>query len=157
MAVTSKEEVLSLVWDSLKTVANIQTFARNRGLMANEMRPALIMLDGDLADGLVAPKNGRGGSFPIFATTKVLRPQIFVLPKTLKPTNKVGADNIANVIAPYEKSIVGKVLANAALTTLLGSNGGLQYLGHETDLNSGASMDGQIKFNFQITFVFDPR
>lgn len=156
MAATTKEEVLSLVWAALQSVPNITTFARNRGLMSSEMRPALVMMDGDLSGGLPAPRSGRGGLLPAARTTKILRPQIFVLPRTILPTNDADGATIADVVSPYEAEITRRVLGSAPLVALLGPNGGVSYSGHETDLKSGAAMSGQIRFDFQITFVFDP-
>lgn len=153
MPATNKEAVLSLVWTALQTVPDVTTRVRNRGLLDNEQRPALVMMDGDVSEGLSPPRNGRGASQVVLATTKVLRPQIFVLLKTIKPRN----EEIAEILAPYEKEVTSRVLTNAPLRALLGSNGGLSYAGSETDLKSGAEMAGQIRFDFSITFVFDPR
>lgn len=158
MPVTTREDILKKLLAIYQTVPDITTIVRNRGLMTNEMRPAIVLMDGDEQEGLRPPRNGRGGSSVVYRTTKVMRPQTFVLLRTAAPTNKDSAgEDVGTKLNEYRVEIVRRVLDNTDLRALLGSNGSLNYVGSETDLRSGAAMAGQIRVDFTITYVFDPR
>lgn len=158
MSATTREDILVRLLAILGTVPDITTVVRNRGLMANEMRPAIVLMDGDEQEGLRPPSNGRGSGQVIYKTTKIARPQIFVLLRTAAPTNKDSAgEDIGTKLNEYRVEIARRVLDDTALRALLGSNGSINYTGAETDLKSGAAMAGQIRVDFSIAYVFDPR
>lgn len=158
MPATTREDILEKLLEIYHDVPNVVSVVRNRGLMSNEKRPAIVLMDGDEQEGLRPPSNGRGGGQVVYKTTKIMRPQTFLLFRTLAPTNvdEVGED-IGTKLNEYRVEIVRRVLDDTALRALLGSNGSLNYTGAETDLRSGAAMAGQIRIDFTIAFVFDPR
>ena len=42
------------------------------------------------------------------------------------------------------------------LIAMLGRNGEIQYLGHETDMQTGSTMLGQMQMLFSLTYVLNP-
>lgn len=151
--------ILQRVFTLLKATPNIKTVVRNRGLMQNEQRPAIALLDGDEIEGLRPPSNGRGAAaLTIMRTIKIARPQIFVLLKTALPKNETGPNRtIGDDLHDYRNAICNAILQDAELKTLMGSNGSVVYQGAETDLRSGAAVAGQMRIDFSFTYIFDPR
>lgn len=156
MPVTTREDILAKLLEICQGVPGIATVVRNRGLIDNDKRPAIVLMDGGEAEGLRPPPNGRGGDQVIVRTTKVLRPQIFVLLKTILPTNS-SPKNPGTALNEHEIEVTRRILGDTELRALLGSNGALIYTAVETDMQSGAAMAGQMRLDFQITYVFDPR
>jgi len=158
MPATTREDILARLLEILRTVPDITTVVRNRGLVDNNMRPAIVLMDGSEVEGLRPPRNGRGGDQVVVRTTKIMRPQVFVLLKTAGPTNVApDGENVGKKLNEHKVEVSRLILADTQLRALLGSNGALTYTGAETDMQSGAAMAGQMRLDFQITYVFDPR
>jgi hypothetical protein len=122
---------------------------RNRGEIPVEKMPALILLDGREAIKLSA--SGKGGI--LAPTTFTLQPQVFVV---LKPTAENDNDGIGESLSDYRMRILKAFSIDDNLFALLGTNGELQYLGHETDMQTGSTMLGQMQMQFALTYVLNP-
>lgn len=130
------------------------TVVRNRGLLKQDDRPAIAILDGDERARLTGDGQGRGnrGRVGMGPQLMTMTPQIFVVPKSAKPQN-VGIGTLVN---EYRDLIVRVVAQDPVLLAILGSNGSVAYMGMETDLKSGANLDGQCRLDFAFTYVLDP-
>jgi len=144
-----REQILSRVLALLGTVDGVETVARNRGLLDNDSRPALVLMDGDEA----AKTTGAGrGRRQMSASILVMRPQVFIVLKLRQPLNvMVGED-----LNAFRAKVVKALAEDPALLTLVGASGDIAYEGCETDLKSGMQVEGQMRLDFAITNVMDP-
>jgi hypothetical protein len=144
-----REMILSQLKVILGTLPMITTVVRNRGLLDQEQRPAAVLMDGDETARLTGDKRGRIRMSPELITMK---PQLFIILKSHKPTNEyVGED-----LNQYRADLITAVDLDATLRTLVGSNGNIAYTGCTTDLKSGQQAEGQMRLDFDITYVLDP-
>lgn len=131
-----------------------QTVVRNRGLLQQDDRPAVAILDGDERARLTGDGQGRGngGRVGMGPQLMTMTPQLFIVPKSVKPAN-VG---IGTTVNEFRDTIVRVVAQDPQLLSILGGNGSVAYMGMETDLKSGANLDGQARLDFSFTYFFDP-
>ena len=144
-----REQILSRIEALLDAVEGVETVARNRGLLDNDARPALVLMDGDEALKVSGGGRGRG---KMSASILTMRPQVFVVLKLRKPQNAlVGQD-----LNAFRTDVVRALADDATLVTLVGTSGDIVYEGCETDLKSGMQVEGQMRLDFAITTVMDP-
>jgi len=150
-----REQILVRLEDILALVEGIETVARNRGLMSNDKRPAIILLDGDESVTVQSP---RRSNYPgLTPTINRARPEIYVLLKEERPTNiTAGGKTVGTELNRLRIDITTRIATDAALLALMGSNGGMRYLGCATDLKSGSSLSGEMRLDFSFDYVFDP-
>jgi hypothetical protein len=122
---------------------------RNRGEVPVEKLPALVLLDGREEIRLSA--SGKGGI--LAPTLFTLQPQVFVV---LKPREDVNNDGIGEELSDYRMRLLKAFTSDDSLLALLGSNGEIQYLGHESDMQTGSTMLGQMQMMFSLTYVLNP-
>lgn len=128
-------------------------YARNRGELPDEMRPALILLDADEAVGLPVQLNQARGQLRTPPMIMEMRPQLFAVLKDREPKNLlVGTDLLTarRLILPL---LLPSLLTDDTLKSLVGSNGFIRYEGLLTDLATGRSMRGECQFNFVFGYV----
>jgi hypothetical protein len=128
-----------------------ETFARNRGLLDQEHRPAVVLLDGD-ETGLVLSNVPRGRPGMKSAMFITMRPQIFILLKSKGPQN----EGVGPLLNQYRTAVLKAIATDATLITLIGANGDIQYDGAETDLKSGSNMSGEMQINLSIRTSLNP-
>lgn len=144
-----REAILEQLETILGTLTGITTVVRNRGLMEQDQRPAAILMDGDETARLTGDKRGRVRMSPELVTMK---PQLFVVLKSEKPTNPL----VGQKLNEYRAQLIVAINADASLLLLVGSNGNIAYTGCVTDLKSGSLAEGQMRLDFDITYVLDP-
>lgn len=137
------------------------TIVRNRGLLEQDERPAIAILDGDQQQRLTGDDGGRGnrGRVGMSFQLMTMRPQVFFLPKELLPQNVTDAtppENIGTIVNHYADMIVRSVAQDPVLLALVGNNGSIAWTGMETDLKSGGTLQGQCRLDFALTYMFDP-
>lgn len=152
MAIDRREAILVRIEAVLETVDGLETVARNRGLLDNDDRPAAVLLDGDEQER--NPRVGRNvtGRQAMTPVMMTMRPQVFVVLKNKKPAN----DGQGTLLNTVRTAIIQAIANDATLQTLVGSNGDMVYNGCETDMKSGAGLDGQARMDFSLTYPFDP-
>jgi hypothetical protein len=145
-----REQVLTAILAALKEVSGVQSVIRNRGALLADMRPAVVLLDGD-ENSRDPPPQGRG-QLSLSPNLIDLTPEIYVVMDTRLPQNEgIGEDmNALRVL------ILTALMSNAALIAVLGSNGDIKYDGCETDMASGRSMEGQMHLRLTFTYVLRP-
>lgn len=136
-----------------KTAAGILFCARNRALIANDKRPACVLLDGDERPGL--QRIERRGRPEIGMAPAILRmsPELYIIMDEKRPTN----DDIGPLLNAKRIALSKAIVNDAALKVLLGANGGITYSGCVTDLKSGSPLTGQMRLDFVYTYVFNPK
>ena len=145
----NREEILARMFTILATVTGMTSTFRNRGLIDNDQRPALVLLDGDDSTKTTGSGRGRGRMSPVIIS---MSPQVFVVLKLAKPQNEhVGTD-----LNAVRSEIIAKFASDDELLALIGTSGDISYDGCETDLKSGSPMEGQMRLDFTITTVMNP-
>lgn len=142
--------ILDRVFALLQAIPGVTHSFRNRGDLKEELRPAVLLLDGtESADG-AAYQRGRVAVSPNVIT---MQPQIFVLPvpKDLPGNNGVTAD-----IEDWRRKIIRALTLDDQLISFVGPNGQIEYRGMDTDMQSGSTMVGEIQFHFAFRYVLDP-
>jgi hypothetical protein len=122
---------------------------RNRGEVPVEKLPALVLLDGK--ETIRLSTSGKGGI--LAPTVFTLEPQVFVV---LKPREDVNNDGIGEELSDYRIKLLKAFTSDDSLLAMLGSNGEINYLGSETDMQTGSTMLGQMQMLFTLTYVLNP-
>ena len=150
-----REDIMNRLEAIAATVTGVVTVQRNKGLLTDAKRPAIVILDGDEDVDLVAAPRGRGPQMT--KTINRAKPEIYLLLKEYRSNseNKDGV-NVGTLLNTMRIEIVKKIAADATLRALLGANGGIDYTGCITDLKSGSALAGEMRLDFTFSYVFDP-
>jgi hypothetical protein len=128
---------------------------RNRAEIPADKLPALVLLDGseNLKAGL--SKSLSLGLVPgqVPPQIMVLTPQVFII---CKPRDTIENAGVGPELSAMRVKLLNAMLNDDVLGSLLGSNGDIAYLGHQTDLQTGSTVLGQMQLNFQLSYVLDP-
>lgn len=162
-----KRELIILRLEALlATVSGITAVYRDRGELPDGKiigkLPAVILLDGREARSELTPNKISGhvqmppGLFTLF-------PQIFVV---LKPRDTLANETLNKVAAPvgpelsaYRVKVLKAILNDDTLIALVGPNGQIDYVGHDTDMQTGSTLGAlgaMIQFHFSFTYVLKP-
>lgn len=147
----TRELILARMLVTLATVSGVQTAVRNRGLLSNEKRDAIVLCDGDETVKLLPGRSGRG---PVMLTTSIntMRPELYVLLKE----GRVNNIDVGQHLNAYRIAVCAALSTDTELEALLGAEGGITYNGCVTDLKSGSSLSGEMRLDFAISYVFNP-
>lgn len=82
-----------------------------------------------------------------------LHPQLFVLliPRKLPDNAGVGEE-----LSAYRKAIIKAIAEDRTLAHICGSNGQVQLNRVETDMQTGSTLEGQLRLDFQFDYTLDP-
>ncbi len=122
------------------------------------------ILDG--VPGIVAAWRDRGEVPPTDKETgDVQLPALVLLDGTedilvsTKGKNVYGK-NIPNTLgeqlSAFRISVYKAITTDPGLLGLLGTSGGIEYRGSVTDMQSGGSLEGQMRLDFWLDYVFNP-
>jgi hypothetical protein len=103
-------------------------------------RPAIVINDGDEVVEL-----GKGGAAPMVVT---LRPVLMIF--------AASATSPGTAINELRASAIRAVLTDTELAGIAGVNGAIKYLGCETGLYRGETMEADMALNFELTYVLKP-
>lgn len=154
-----REDILARLLAIGAGVSGIEQVARNRGLLTNEKRPAIVVLDGDETPRVSIDTSRIKGNFMLMAPQIVqLRPEIYILPKEKRPVNvdPASSKNIGTEANELRIAYLTALWEDETLAMLLGSNGSIVYNGCETDLKSGSAMSGEIRLDLLINYLLMP-
>lgn len=135
--------------DGPAVIEGMPSIFRNRGEVPDDKCPALVLLDG--REVIRVSTSGKGGIQT--PTTFTIQPQVFVLLKQRENTNN---DGVGEELSGFRMKLLKAFATDEDLIAMLGSNGEIQYLGHETDLQTGSTMLGQMQMLFALTYVLNP-
>jgi hypothetical protein len=124
---------------------------RNRAEIPTDKLPALVLLDGKEVLKNPQAVHTRGGARApgIFE----LSPQVFIV---LRPRNTIDNPGVGEELSGLRMQVLKAFTNDDELWALLGSNGELIHSGHDTDLQTGSTLVGQMQMRFQLTYVLDP-
>lgn len=154
---TKREQILERILQVLGTVSGITAAYRNRAEFPDDKLPAAALLDGgESLTQEITPNKSVKMPPAIFS----LRPQVFVI---LKPRDDMSNTTLEGVVAPigeelseYLDRVIQAVVNDPTLVSLVGSNGQILYRGSETDMQTGSSIIGQLRVDFEFRYVFIP-
>jgi hypothetical protein len=154
MSFDKREAILQRMLAILQTIADTfttdaPTVFRNRGEIPVEKLPALTLLDG--SETIAISTSGRGGITA--PTVFTLTPQVFVV---LKPTPDNSNEGIGEELSAYRMKLLKAFSTDEELIAMLGANGEINYLGFESDMQTGSTMLGQMQFRFSLNYVLSP-
>jgi len=152
-------ERLRAILEEQAAALSFKSVVRNRGLMSNEQRPALALLDGDELPRGIVPSTRNGDRYSGLRPRLMgMQPEVYILRDELRPQNEKpdGSENIGAIVNANRIAIVDAICTDAALKALLGTNGGIVYNGCVTDLKSGLALSGQMRIDFELRYFFDP-
>lgn len=135
-------------------VPGIAATARNRGLLRNEQRPAIVVLDGDETTASTGgDSRGRARMTPQVVR---MRPEIYILPREARPTGEDDKGEDPGTVAnDYRMLLLQAIAADEQIRQLIGPNGGIVYQGMVTDLHSGGYLAGEARLDLSISYVLD--
>lgn len=157
MSTDTRNDILNQLLVIALAMPSIETAVRNRGLLANEKRPAIVVLDGDEFPRLsVDTSRIKGRAAMMIPQIVQLRPEIYLLPKEARPTGVENGENVGDTVNAFRIAFLKAVWSDVTLATLLGSNGSMIYNGCSTDLKSGSALSGQLRLDFFINYLLRP-
>jgi len=149
MSIAKRELILARIFELLQTLTEFESAVRNRGLLDNDARPAVVLLDGNEVTKTIAQGRGRQRMVPVLVT---MSPQVIIELKVKKPLN----EGIGTELNSLRGVVVRAIASDQALLALIGANGDMSYDGAETDLKYDEDMLGRISLNFSLTTILDP-
>jgi hypothetical protein len=155
MATDKRELILLRIQAAVAAVQGVAAVYRNRGEIPDDKLPCGILLDGverKLLGGEALGRNSSGAR-GVSASIMGLNPQLFFV---LKPVPISEASTLGPLLSSWRAALLKAVLRDQQLLSLVGPNGDIEYLGSDTDMQTGRSMEGQLQLNFQFRYVFNP-
>jgi hypothetical protein len=154
MSFDKREAILERMLAILQAISatfttDTPTVFRNRGEIPVEKLPALTLLDG--SETIAISTSGKGGI--LAPTIFTLTPQVFVV---LKPTPDASNEGIGEALSAYRMKLLKAFATDEELVGMLGANGEINYLGFESDMQTGSTMLGQMHFRFSLNYVLSP-
>jgi hypothetical protein len=144
------ERMLTLLGTVNGTTPPLNVF-RNRAEIPIDKLPALVLLDGSEALKFPNMPHTRGGA--LVPTVFDLKPQVFIV---LRPRDDINNVGVGEELSGLRIEVLKAFIQDDELRGLLGANGEINYLGHQTDLQTGSTVLGQMQLNLQLSYVFDP-
>lgn len=111
--------------------------------------PAAFLLDGNEVVKIALGRSVEGKSPPQIVT---LKPEIIVVLRPRIPEN----EGVPEELSAFRIAVFKAINNNASLIALLGSNGGIEYQGFNTDMATGMAMEGQLQIMFDFNYTFIP-
>lgn len=149
-----REQILLRMLTLLGTVngtADSLNVFRNRAEIPEEKLPALVLLDG--TEKLKYPDMPRTRGGALVPAVFDLTPQVFIV---LRPRKTIDNPGVGEELSGLRVQVLKAFTQDDDLRALLGSNGEVNYLGHQTDLQTGSTVVGQMQLMFQLSYVLDP-
>jgi hypothetical protein len=155
----SREDILAQIETVLASISGVATCARDRGLLETDELPAIILLDGreDIVQTNVATYKSVLMPPAIFR----LQPQIFlILPQRDDATNQTVNNGTYQPVGPqlsyWRDVILGALINDPTLLAMITTSGQISYRGMETDMQTGGTLQGQLRLHIDFNYVWAP-
>lgn len=160
MSSDAREDILERLATLLGSISGIKSAWRNRGELKDVDRPAVVLLDGveDLTQDI-----------PLRKTVKMppaifkLQPQIFVLLQIRDNTDNLTLKQqpapVGPEISSWRMKVLGAIVNDPQLLSLLTANGQIVFKGSKTDMQSGSTigvLGAQLQMDFDLYYVLQP-
>jgi hypothetical protein len=138
-----REAILARLLVIAGTVSGITTVVRNTAQFNEKALPAITIFDADEeAEGGASQK----GQAP---TVVSMTPEIWIVLGDTKA-------NVGTALNAVRAALVKAILTDATLETLVGSNGGMVYLGCSTGLSRARDMVGEMGVSLRFQYALIP-
>jgi len=151
-----REPILARIFTVLEGITYPSTTmkVRNRGDVPEKEFPAIVFLDG--VEGRTRPlAEGRGRV--VSPCLVELRPQIFYLAKRRdRPKEQI---DLGPELSAVRALIIKAIFTDEELVRLVGGprgNGEINYLGSDTDMQSGSTLEGTLRIDMAFVYPLIP-
>jgi len=157
MTLATREQILTQIEAVLASISGVATCARNRGLLTADERPAIILLDGreDIVSTVVPQKTVRMPP-AIFR----MQPQIFAILQQRDDATNATINGISKPVGAeinfWRDAILSALINDDALIEMLTTTGQIVFKGMETDLQTGGTIQGQLRLFIDFHYVWSP-
>ncbi len=155
------EQIKVAAFGCLQNVDGFLYTYRNRGRLVSKdpetqapLLPAGIMLDGyeePMPEDKGLQGQSRRGQMP--PITVYWYPQFFIV---LMPRETVDNVGVGEELSAFRAKVHKNLVTNKNLLRMLGDNGGITYLGYDSDMQQGNDLRGQMRLDYRFAYVFDP-
>lgn len=153
MPLDKRELILLRIEAVLKEQIGDNMVYRNRSDLESMQRPCAILLDGnESSTGTLTRKSGRGPDIRV--DLMELRPQIYLF---LKRREERLAHERGPELSGWRVQLLNAIINDDEMIGLVGSNGGIFYRGHDTDMQTGEAVQGMLLLHFAFQYVLDPK
>src|SRR5262245_48183727 len=136
-----REDILDRLLEVVASIPDIRWAQRNSIDIPDDQLPAGTVLDGDEeSNGDRDIGSARPGNRPYVVQ---MTPQIILVEQ---------ADEVGSELSVLRRALIKGVLNDATLAAPVGANGAILYLGCQTDLGWGRSMQGALIAQFTIKY-----
>lgn len=136
----TRELILEAIRDALLD-AQIQTVKRMAVSLHASERPAVVINDGDE----MARPTSHAGRAPNLID---LKPVILLY--------AADTDQPGEAINALRATVIKTLLEDATVASVAGVHGGIRYLGCETGISRGETMEADMALMFEVTYVLSP-
>lgn len=137
-----REAILARLVDIAKTIVDPNHVFRNKLEIAEDFRPAIIILDQDEVKDETKDPTGRGRP-PEGPFYMLMSPEVFILERGTP-------EEIGSKLNAIRVKVIKEILKDAPLRALCSEP---RYEGFSTALASGRSMEGQARVHFTLPYV----
>lgn len=141
-----REALLARLVEIAAGVPEIKTAARNQNEISERARPAIVIFDADETADERANEQGHASRAPNIIE---MSPEALIL---LGGT----PERVGTALNEMRAKFVKAVLIDTQLATLSGTNGRVRYVGCNTHLGHGRSMEGSMGVHFAFAYVLRP-
>ena len=147
--VDTREAILARLLEVVASIANIRFAQRNNVDIPEDQLPAAIVFDGDEETDDARDAGMRPSNRP---TIVRMHPEIIIV----EQSDEVGSD-----LTTLRRELLRGVLNDIALNEQIVKtgrfgNGAIRYLGCQTDLGWGRSMQGALRAQFMFKYTLKP-
>lgn len=141
-----RENILARLLEVVAGIPNIRSAQRNNIEIPEDQLPAVIVFDGDEETDGAADRSARPSTRPYVVR---MHPEIIIAQQ---------ADEVGSELTTLRRELIKRVLTDTALNETIvktgrNGNGAIRYLGCQTDLGWGRSLQGALRAQFMFQYV----
>jgi hypothetical protein len=136
-----RENILARLLEVVAGIPNIRSAQRNNIEIPEDQLPAVIVFDGDEETDGAADRSARPSTRPYVVR---MHPEIIIAQQ---------ADEVGSELTTLRRELIKRVLTDTVLNQQIGGNGAIRYLGCQTDLGWGRSLQGALRAQFVFQYA----
>lgn len=136
-----RENILARLLVVVAGIPNIRSAQRNNIEIPEDQLPAVIVFDGDEETDGAADRSARPSTRPYVVR---MHPEIIIAQQ---------ADEVGSELTTLRRELIKRVLTDTVLNQQIGGNGAIRYLGCQTDLGWGRSLQGALRAQFVFQYA----
>jgi hypothetical protein len=149
MSVDTREDILARLLEVVAGIPNIRSAQRNNVDIPEDQLPAVIVFDGDEETQNALDHLERQSTSVIIVH---MQPEIVITQQ---------ADEVGSELTTLRRELIRRVLTDTALNeeivkTWRNGHGAIRYLGCQTDLGWGRSLQGALRAQFMFKYTLKP-